>query len=386
VRKRNTQEGIGRMPFDEILGQEGARSTLAALLGAERIPGALLFHGPWGVGKTRLAFAFARAALCETRAEGASAACEDCAACRKVRKLIHPDLRFLFPLPAGKPEETEAEESAILRTYAADPYAVIQSERSASIPIDRLRELKRQAFMSAVEGRRKVFVLREADRMIELQQNALLKVLEEPPADTHFILTTSRPQALLPTLVSRCLRVTLGPLPRSIVAERLVQERGMDPQKARFTAGMAEGSLGQAMLVAGEMEDVVQVRDRALAVLAAAEAGGKELHAAAQELSGTKDRQLVRRLARALAVWHGDLIRVRAGAPEVVNADRRTELEEMAGRLGLDRIRSRIALSSDLLEALDQNANLSIAVYGFLAGLGRPELSRGVLLPVLPPS
>jgi RecB family exonuclease len=167
-----------------------------------------------------------------------------------------------------------------------------------------------------------------------------------------------------------------------MVAERLMQDRGLDPRRAQLTAGMAEGSLGQAMLSAGE--DVVEVRDQALALLAAAEAGGKELHAAAQALSGAKDRRLIRRLARALAVWHGDLLRVRAGAGGVVNEDRRAELVEVAGRLSLDRIRNRITLAAEFLEALDQNANLSIAVYGLLAGLGRPELARGVLLPVVP--
>jgi hypothetical protein len=176
--------------------------------------------------------------------------------------------------------------------------------------------------------------------------------------------------------------VSFGPLPRAIVAERLVAERGLDPRQAQLTAGMAEGSLGQAMLSAGE--DVVQIRDQALALLAAAEAGGKELHAAAQTLSGAKDRRLIRRLARALAVWHGDLLRVRVGAQGIVNEDRRGELEQVAGRLGLDRIRTRITLAADFLEAIDQNANLSTAVYGLLAGLGREELGRGVLLPVVP--
>jgi DNA polymerase-3 subunit delta' len=370
------------MPFEEILDQEGAKRMLAALLRADRIPGALLFHGPWGVGKTRLALAFARALLCENGPAGAEVPCNACPACRKGLKLIHPDLRFLFPLPGGKPEESEAEEAETLRAYAADPYAVIQFDRFVSIPIERLRELKRQAQMRPVEGRRKVFVLREADRMLELQQNALLKVLEEPPPDTHFILTTARPQALLPTIVSRCLRVSLGPLPRSIVVERLIAERGVERSKAELAAGMAEGSLAEAMIFAGE--DVGKVRDQALDLLRAAEAGGPALHAAAQALAGGKDRGLVRRLAVALAVWHGDLVRVRAGIPEVVNADRRPELEQMAARLGLDRIRDRIALSTEFLEALDQNANLSVAVYGFLAGLGRPELARGVLLPVGP--
>jgi hypothetical protein len=79
-------------------------------------------------------------------------------------------------------------------------------------------------------------------------------------------------------------------------------------------------------------------------------------------------------------------VRVRAGNGEIVNVDRRADLEKMASRIDLERIRDRIALAAELLEALDQNANLSLAVYGFVAGLGRPELARGVLLPIPPPS
>jgi len=368
------------MAFEEILDHEGAKRILAALLRADRIPGALLFHGPGGVGKTRTALAFARALLCEQGGE--QVPCGDCPSCRKALKLLHPDLRFLFPLPGGKPEEGESEEAEMLRSYAADPYAVIQFDRFVSIPIERLRELKRQAQMRPVEGRRKVFVLRDADRMLELQQNALLKVLEEPPADTHFILTTARPQALLPTIVSRCLRVSFGPLPRALLIEQLMSERGLERTRAELAAGMAEGSLAEAMFLAGE--DVGKVRDQALDLLRAAETGGPALHAAAQALAGAKDRGLVRRLALALAVWHGDLVRVRAGSTEVVNVDRRAELEQMAGRLGLERLRNRITLLTEFLESLDQNANLSVAVYGLLAGLGRPELAREVLLPVGP--
>ena len=360
--------------LSEIHEQEGAKRALSALLASGRVPGALLFHGPAGVGKTRAALAFARAVLCET---GGPEPCENCAACRKARKLVHPDLKLLFPLPSGKPEEIEAELAAVYRAYAADPYHVIRYDRFTSIPIDLLRELKRQAHMSPVEGGRKIFVLREADRMLEVQQNALLKLLEEPPADTHLILTSSRPDALLATIVSRCLRVGFTPLSRSTIVSLLIRERGLDAGKAALVAGLATGSLGEAMSLAGE--DVGAVRDRAVEIVEIAERGGPALHVAAQALAGSRDRVLVRRLALAIAAWHGDLLRVRAGMEEVVNADRLLDLQRVAGRLSLERIGGRVALCTELIANLDQNANLGIAIYAFLVRLAHPELHRPLL-------
>lgn len=367
-------EGAGNVVLSEIHEQEGAKRALGALLASGRIPGALLFHGPAGVGKTRAALAFARAALCET---GGPQPCETCSACRKAKKLIHPDLKLLFPLPSGKPEEIEAEEAAVHRAYAADPYHVIRYDRFTSIPIDRLRELKRQAYMSPVEGGRKMFVIREADRMLEVQQNALLKLLEEPPPDTHLILTSSRPDALLSTIVSRCLRVAFTPLRRETIVSLLIRERGLDARHASLVAGLAAGSLGEAMSLAGE--DIDQVRDRAVELVAIAERGGPDLHAAAQALAGSRDRVLVRRLVLAIAVWHGDLLRVRAGVGEVVNADRIPDLKAAAGKLSLERIGGRVALCTELIANLDQNANLGIAIYAFLVRLAHPELHRPLL-------
>jgi DNA polymerase-3 subunit delta' len=366
------------MPFADILEQDAAKRHLQVLLRAGSLPGALLFQGPWGVGKTRTALAFARALNCQTSTEEA---CDHCPSCRKALKFSHPDIRFVFPLPGGKPEEIEAEESEMLRSFAADPFHIIRYDRFTSIPIDKLRELKRSASLTHAEGRHKVFVIREADRMLALQQNALLKLLEEPPPATHLVLTTGRPQALLSTIISRCQSVAFTPLSGEAVAGCLVRERGLDPERARLAAGMAEGSLGRALILAGE--DVIGIRDQALRLLAAALRGGAGLHSAAQKLAAEKDRGLVRRLAQTLTLWHGDLLRVRWGAPDerLANPDRRSDLESEAAGLDLKLIRRRIELCEALIEAMDQSANLAVSIYWFLAALREPELADLSLLP-----
>jgi DNA polymerase-3 subunit delta' len=365
------------MPFTDILEQESAKRHLQSALRKGQLAGAYLFHGPWGVGKTRTALLFARALNCETRVDDA---CDACPSCRKNLRFLHRDVQFYFPVPGGKEEEVETIERDTREAFAADPYYVIQFERFASISIDKVRELKRLAGLMHAEGRHKVAVLREADRMLDVQQNALLKLLEEPPADTHLVLTSSRPQALLPTIVSRCQAVTFAALSQTTIAGVLARGRGLDPARAQLAAGMAEGSLARALLLAGQEQDLLKVRDRALEVLAAAGRGGSALLQVGEAIAAEKDRNLVRRLAHALALWHRDLLRVRwgdGGAGEsLANPDRRKELEAQAERLDLAEVRRRLDLCDAVVDAIDSNANLSLVVDWLLVSLRDPELSK----------
>ncbi len=366
------------MGFSDILEQDGAKRQLQAALRSGQVPGALLFHGPWGVGKTRTALVFARALNCETETGDA---CEACPSCRKAAKFSHRDFRFVFPWPAsGKPEEIESEETEALRGWSSDPFYLPPADRFASITIDKVRELKRLAGFSLAEGRHKIFVVREADRMLAVQQNALLKLLEEPPPDTHLVLTTSRPQALLSTIVSRCQGVAFAPLATATIAAVLGRERGLGPARALVAAGMAAGSLGRALLLAGE--EVEQVREAALELLAVALKGGPRVGALAQELAQGKDRGRLRLLATVLALWHGDLLRVRAGLPpdRLTNSDLARRLALEAADLDLPLIRQRVQLCEAMIEAVDQSANLAVAVHWFLVGLADPASARISLL------
>lgn len=369
------------MPFADILEQEGAKRHLKNALKSGQIPGALLFHGPWGVGKTRTALLFARALNCETRADDA---CDACPSCRKALHFLHRDIQFIFPAPGGKEDDVEAVEKEARDAYAADPFHLLEFDRFASIAIDKLREMRRLAALAHAEGRHKVFVLREADRMLPVQQNALLKLLEEPPPDTHLVLTSSRPQALLSTIISRCQAVAFAPLGRETIAQVLERERGIEPARALLAAGMADGSLGRALVLAqGEEQDVMRVRDQAIKVLAAAERGGRAMHEVREAIAADKSRGAVRRLAHALALWHADLLRVRAGSPPegLINSDRRRELADQAARLDVAEIHRRVDVCEALVAAIDANANLNLAIDWLLVSLASPAASRVELLP-----
>jgi DNA polymerase-3 subunit delta' len=372
------------MSLDAIIEQNEATERLRAFAASGRVPGSLLFVGPWGVGKTRTALTFARALECLERDDDA---CDACLSCRKALKFAHPDIRFLFPMShsqkrteSAKKEEEEQLEAEALRAFSEDPFHIIQFDRNPSIWVERVQELRRAAAMTAAEGRCKVFVLREVDRMSPAQANTILKILEEPPADTHFVLTTARPQALLPTVVSRCQRVDFTPLGRDAITRVLVEERGLDATDARFCAALAQGSLGRALQMVGE--DVRGLRDQALAILAAAERGGSHLHAVVEAVSKQKDRNLIRRLAHAMAVWHGDLLRVRYGLGEeqIANVDKLGELRTQAASIDVEEIQRRLELFERLRVAMDQNAGYQVSMYWLMAGLADPEATADSLL------
>jgi DNA polymerase-3 subunit delta' len=193
----------------DLYGHESVRQRLSESLGAGTLPASLLLHGPRGVGKQRLALWLAQSLLCA----GDQPPCEKCRSCRYVRELTHPDLHWVFPRPRLRDSDPDLEQ-------VRDDYAEATAERAAAaglypapsgtegIYVATVRSLVLRAAMSPAIGARKVFIVGEAERMVpqegaDMAANAFLKLLEEPPADTTIILTSSEPGALLPTIRSR---------------------------------------------------------------------------------------------------------------------------------------------------------------------------------------
>jgi DNA polymerase-3 subunit delta' len=198
--------------FSGILGQGRAASLLKRAIESDRMPHALLFTGLKGVGRFLTAITVAKALNCLNRVHGDC--CDRCSACHKIAKSIHPDVHLITP-------------------------------EGATIKIDQIRTLTREAPLTPYEGRGKVFILDQAETMTEQAQNALLKTLEEPPRATFLILIAPEASALLPPIVSRCSQIRFAPLPEGDIATRL-REQGCDEGEAALLASLSGGSLGRA--------------------------------------------------------------------------------------------------------------------------------------------
>lgn len=272
-----------------VRAQETALKTLLYALEAERVHHAYLFVGPDGVGKELAAFGLAQALVCERRGGeptmglfGAEPkrvrACGECSACQRaivredLRRPMHPDVvvieRGLYaPQSIGK-----------------------RTPETQEISIDQVRTLvlARSAF-APHEGRAKVFVIRRAEELSISAANALLKTLEEPGDRTHFILLTSQPEALLPTILSRTQRVRFAPLPDDVVTALLV-ESGVEAKRAAEVARLAAGSVEAGRLLADPDES--EARDAFIeGALTATQAPGIDgVLALAEQAKKEKDR------------------------------------------------------------------------------------------------
>jgi DNA polymerase III subunit delta' len=217
------------VPFSDILGQAPVVETLKRALASGHVHHAYRFEGPPGVGKELTAFALAQALVCE---RGGPEACAACSACKRAVTLSaeaphvpqHPDVVLL--------------ERGLYRSVMGSG-----AGEATAIGIEQVRKvvLARAGFPPH-EGRALVFIVRDADEISLSAANALLKTLEEPHANTHFVLLTSRPSRLLDTLRSRSLPLRFAPLAEAVIAE-ILKARGLDPAVAALAQGSASLAL-----------------------------------------------------------------------------------------------------------------------------------------------
>jgi DNA polymerase-3 subunit delta' len=248
------------MSLANVLDQEFPKRILSGALKKDRLASTYLFHGEAGTGKWALALELAKAINCERDGNHAPIlrleSCDLCSSCRRIDKLIHPDVKTIFPVPSVK---TQEETERFRRQKIKDPYATVKFEKKANIPVDQIREMQRELSLRPFEGKRKVVIVAEVENMHPASANSLLKTLEEPPPDSNLILTTTDMNRLLPTVVSRCQQIRFGKIPSGLIERRLKESYQIPDQKASFYARISNGSLGQALdFMQGEKENLRQ--------------------------------------------------------------------------------------------------------------------------------
>lgn len=207
--------------FSDIIGQEAAVGFLKKVVSGSKIPHAYLFIGIEGVGKTTAAIAFARALNCLNPTDGDG--CGGCLPCRQIAGGNFPDLEWVRP-------------------------------DGRSIKIEQIRELTRRLGYKTVSGRYRVSLMEQAGSMTLEAANAFLKTLEEPPPGNILILDAMDKNDLLPTILSRCQRVSFRPVPAAVLAPWLHERNGVPAKTAAVVAGLSEGSVGRALCMAGSTE------------------------------------------------------------------------------------------------------------------------------------
>lgn len=261
------------MQFSDVIGQPEAKKQIQRMLAEQRVPHALLFAGPEGCGKLPMALALAQRLLCQTPTPEGNA-CGECKNCRMASKLAHPDLHFTFPIikPAGTSASGAVSDLFIdewRELIKEKPYFTKQEwlkrmgveNQQAIIAVAEANNIIGKLLNVSSQGGKRVIIMWLAEQMNTEAANKLLKILEEPPHDTHFILTATHTEKMLDTILSRTQRIDFGPIAPADIQMALQQQCGLQPDDAHFIACAAKGSFTQALDQVSMNADTAQFFD-----------------------------------------------------------------------------------------------------------------------------
>jgi len=313
------------------------------MLQSGRVPGAFLFSGEEGIGKKLFALEFARALNC--RSPQGEEACGQCPACKRISSFHYPE------------SEDADEWKKIIWTDHADVGMVVAPKRV--LLVDQMRQIEREANFRPFEGKARVFLIDEADRLNEPAANALLKVLEEPPATSHLVLITARPAMLLATVRSRCHPIRFSALTDDEIEHHLLDNKLAPAAEARLRAKVAAGSLSRALAM--DWEDYQEQRQAMLKILNSLALADDRAHLLrlAEEMNEGKYKDEYEDRLDILEALIRDALILSLGidSPKLTNEDLLSELRIVSERIDVNRATFWISQVEELREQLAVNIN-----------------------------
>jgi DNA polymerase III subunit delta' len=332
--------------FDELIGNSRVKAILKRMLVSDRLPGAMLFTGEEGIGKKLFALEIARALNCRT--PKGEEACGVCSPCVRIRKLNYPT------------RDDADEWTQIIWTDHPDVGLVVAPRRV--LRVEQMRQIEKEANYRPFEGKARVFLIDEAEKLNDASANALLKVLEEPPRTSHLILITARPAMLLPTILSRCQMIRFSPLTPAEIETHLTKNNLVDAKTARLRARAAGGSMGRAL--SNDLVTFTSQRKAMLKVLNALVVSNDraQLLRSAEQLNEAQYKDEFEERLDVLETLIRDawMLSLGVDSSRLVNEDLSAELKEIAEKMDPGRAGEWILQIEDLREQLIVNVNRKI--------------------------
>jgi DNA polymerase III subunit delta' len=317
------------MSFSNIYGHQKQIGMLQKAMAQQRIGHAYVFSGLAAIGKKTLALEFAQALNCENITQS-NDSCGECSSCRKMLHHNHPDVHLV------------ATDAQFLR-------------------IEAIRNIQDQMTFKPMEGRRRIFIIDDADKMNEQAANALLKTLEEPSADNFLILITDRPYWLPQTILSRCRHLRFNPLPAETVAQYFTDCRQIEQSKARLLAGLSGGSIGQALEL--DSEEMIAFRAELSRLLAAASQKDPMSLLTLSSFLGQDKKEIKQGLNILNSFFRDALVYKEAAETSmIINADYLPVITTLAGHLTGEQILQNIARVEKSNETIEMNVNKSLTL------------------------
>ncbi len=356
------------MPFDLVYGQSRVKIILTASLDRNRLAHAYLFHGQPGVGKDALGIAMAMSLNCT---EGVMGGCGECASCKRILNLEHPNFHMVLPVPTRPKAMKEEKYNEILRERAiarvTNPYREVNYNPELStlpvIGIDHVRAMKQEVILKIADGGFRIFLISHAELLTPSASNSLLKLLEEPPKRTILFLTASMQARMLKTIISRCQSIRFDPLSEEEIKSALIHRWQIPDERATFFARISGGSLKRGLDLAEQGYE--ERREKALVFLENCLSGDtiRKMNGM-DELLKWGDKVEIQEILCVLQVWFRDLLQLNWGYPQnVMNVDRLDELNQFRDRWSTFDAEAGLQCIQQSVDFIEKNVYLSLIIY-----------------------
>lgn len=359
------------MQFSDVLGLEKTKAALVHEVKADRISHAQMIIGPEGNGKLPLAIAFAQYILCDQPGETDS--CGTCPSCQKVGHLVHPDLHFVFPVVISRTDKVSSSEDRIKewnefvlrkKYFGLGDWLEFldETEKNPIINVEESRHILQKLSLKSYSGKHKIVVIWLPELMNTQAANKLLKILEEPPEKTLFLLLCDNTETILPTILSRTQFVRVPGLETSEIEQYLKSVRNIDDTIAQSVAVMSQGSLVEALsMIEGEQSSHHYFELFVKLMRAAYAANPLDLMNVSEDLSALDKAHQKQFIQYALHIFRESII-LNYMKGELINLrnEERTFLDRFARFINNQNITDLMEEFNTAYYHLDRNANAKI--------------------------
>mgnify|MGYP001005636207 CR=1 FL=1 len=310
------------MTLKKIIGQERVKSILTRAVAEKKVAQSYCFWGQEGVGKDAAALELAKLVNCKNpNVNGENIdSCGVCSSCKQISNFQHQNFKLIFSLPSGKAADTKSDDPYAklsdeqiesikeqMELKSKNPYYKMIIPNANQIKIASIREIKKSLSLTALTEGRRFVVISRAEEMTSEAANAFLKTLEEPHENITLILTTSRHDMLLPTILSRCQMIHFQPIPEDKLAQFLLNEYNLTEANAKIIASFSEGSYTKAVSFLDE--DMQKIREEVVSLFRISlrkKSFRSDLAASIEKLGEIKDKKKIENFLSLLLLWLRD--------------------------------------------------------------------------------
>ncbi|MCU0372216.1 MAG: hypothetical protein MUE56_03095 [Ignavibacteria bacterium] len=360
--------------WNAIIGQERVKRILKTMYSSGRIPHSFIFHGTEGTGKDATAIEFAKLINCD-EPDAEIGSCGKCRNCRQINSLTSVNFRYIIALPSGKAETENGDDkadngkddsdtvSSELKKKFSDPYYRISIPKAKTIKIESIRQIKNDIYYTVQKGKKKIFIISNAEQMSAEASNSFLKILEEPPGDALLILTTSKPNSLLPTITGRCQRIKFETLNSEELGNFIIKNYpDIGDEERTLLVNLSNGSLTALKNIIEN--NFMALRDKVIDHLRSIVANNFiRLSQIISELTADKDREFVRQYLNLMILWFRDLAVKKSGNEELlINRDKSENVTNFLNRFDCNEFEV-INMLESFISDIDKNVNLELMLY-----------------------